>query len=153
MIQKRLIIKGSVQVVDDDIDYREKVKFIAIDMDIPGYVRNIQDGTVEILCECKDKKQLSKFKEKITIKEQGRLKPYVEKIDEYSTEGLHLGSFRVWYEDKDLEILKATTRWVNSMISFNESIKKMNVTFKKSNDEMKSINNNIVEEDIKKEER
>jgi len=136
MIQKRLILKGRVQIVDDDIDYREKIKDIARCMNIHGYVRNLRDGTVEIVCECKNKKQLSEFKEKITIEEDRHLKPYVEKIDEYSTEGIPLGFFRVDYDNMDLEILKATTRWVNSMISFNEEIKKMNVTLKKPNDEL-----------------
>ena len=122
MIQKRLILKGRVQDIEDDIDYREKIKDIARDMKILGEVRNIRNGTVEILCECKDEKQLSDFKKKITIKEQSHHKPCVEKIDEYPFEG-KLTVFTVEYNknNMELELLKATTRWVNAAKSLSET--------------------------------
>ena len=60
MIKKRLIVKGRVQ----DVDYRETVKDTARSMNILGEVRNLRNGSVEILCECKDVQQLSEFKEK-----------------------------------------------------------------------------------------
>jgi acylphosphatase len=56
MVRKRILIEGDVQ----DVAYRIFVKKVAKDLKIKGLVRNLPDGTVEVLCET-DEKVLKKF--------------------------------------------------------------------------------------------
>ncbi|MBM4250150.1 MAG: acylphosphatase, partial [Euryarchaeota archaeon] len=46
-VRKRLIISGNVQ----DVAYRAFVKFIARRLGLAGFARNLDDGTVEVVCE------------------------------------------------------------------------------------------------------
>lgn len=62
-INVKLIATGDVQKVG----YRDKVQKIALEMGIKGYVRNLEDQTVEIVCEG-DQKTIEKFKKAIAIK-------------------------------------------------------------------------------------
>ncbi|GAH00116.1 unnamed protein product, partial [marine sediment metagenome] len=77
IIQKRLIIKGErVQ----GVNYREKACVIARRMGIKGITKNLDDGTVEILCECKDEKHLTEFINKLKIKGKYENDPMIEKV-------------------------------------------------------------------------
>lgn len=61
-IKRRLIVKGNVQAVG----FRALIKQIARNMRIKGSVKNLDDATVEIYCECNEviydefKKKISK---------------------------------------------------------------------------------------------
>ncbi|GAH53725.1 unnamed protein product, partial [marine sediment metagenome] len=61
MVQKILIVTGRVQ----EGNYRLKVKKIARKMKVLGTVENLDDGTVEIFCECTDEQHFQEFKKKI----------------------------------------------------------------------------------------
>lgn len=143
MIQKRLIIIGRVQ----DVDYRETVKDIARDMSILGEVRNLKNGSVEISCECKDRKQLDEFEKKITVKEQSHHKPYVEKIDEYPEYLKLSGIFTIDYGDLQNQLLKKTIIGSKSMKSMDAKMGSMDTEMKSMNknlgNKLDSLNNNI----------
>ena len=81
-IKRRLIVHGNVQAVG----YRAFVKMIARNMKIKGSVKNLDDGTVEIYCECPDEKIYGQFKAMIFRKAQDLGDPLqmnVTAIDEY----------------------------------------------------------------------
>jgi acylphosphatase len=61
-----LIVSGNVQ----GVGYRTLVKQIANRMKVPGTVRNLPDGNVEIYCQCSDKKMLDRFIKQIERKAQ-----------------------------------------------------------------------------------
>lgn len=58
-----IIVKGDVQKVG----YRDEAQKIARSLDIKGYVENLRDGNVLIVCEG-EKKNMDEFLEKIRIK-------------------------------------------------------------------------------------
>ncbi|RLE42338.1 hypothetical protein DRJ19_04350 [Candidatus Woesearchaeota archaeon] len=58
----RIIVKGRVQRGG----YRDKVDRVAFDLNISGYVRNLEDGSVEIVCEG-EREVIEEFIEKIRI--------------------------------------------------------------------------------------
>jgi acylphosphatase/uncharacterized protein YukE len=62
-IKAEIIVKGKVQKTG----YRDHVQEIARNLNITGYVENLKDGSVKIVCET-DKTTLEKFIQSITIK-------------------------------------------------------------------------------------
>lgn len=60
MIKARMIVEGNVQ----GVGYRALVKQVARRMGIKGWVRNLEDGTVEIYCQA-DKTAIEAFRERI----------------------------------------------------------------------------------------
>lgn len=57
MLQAKLLVSGQVQ----GVSYRSFVSHIAGQMKINGKVKNLEDGDVEIVCECKTENGLEKF--------------------------------------------------------------------------------------------
>ncbi len=78
----RIIVKGDVQ----GVGYRASVKYIARKMGIKGFVRNLDDGTVEICCKS-SRKDIERFIKAIDRK--------AEKPDEFS---LNIESIEACYE-------------------------------------------------------
>lgn len=69
IIRLRIIVEGDVQ----GVGYRAFVKYAARNLKMRGFVKNLPDGTVEILCEG-EKEAVSKFKYNINQKtEKGGL--------------------------------------------------------------------------------
>jgi len=102
MIQKKLIVKGErVQ----GVNYREKACVIARRMGIKGITKNLDNGTVEILCECKDEKHLNEFINKLKIKGKYENDPVVEKVTITDDKVTHeLRYFNINYgNDEDLQ--------------------------------------------------
>ncbi|MCZ7391805.1 MAG: acylphosphatase [Candidatus Methanoperedens sp.] len=98
------LISGEVQ----GVGYREAVKRFAFELSIYGWVRNLEDGRVEITAEGENQ-SIEKFFEKINI---NRYPIFVEKVE--TKEEIYKGdlkSFKV-IRDKDLqkEILSALSR-------------------------------------------
>ena len=62
-IKRCMIVKGNVQAVG----FRALIKQVARNIRIKGSVKNLDDGTVEIYCEC-DEAIYKEFKKKINIK-------------------------------------------------------------------------------------
>jgi acylphosphatase/DNA-binding transcriptional MerR regulator len=98
------LISGEVQ----GVGYREEIKRIAFELNIYGWVRNLEDGRVEITAEGEDR-SFEEFLEKINIK---RYPIFVEVVE--AKEEIYKGdlkSFKV-VRDKDLqkEILSALSR-------------------------------------------
>jgi acylphosphatase/DNA-binding transcriptional MerR regulator len=98
------LISGEVQ----GVGYREEIKRIAFELNIYGWVRNLEDGRVEITAEGEDQ-SFEEFLEKINIK---RYPIFVEEVE--AKEEIYKGdlkSFKV-VRDKDLqkEILSALSR-------------------------------------------
>ncbi len=65
MIRAELKIRGTVQ----GVFFRARTKSIAESMGIKGYVENLYDGSVRVVCECADKSMLEQFISKLNIKE------------------------------------------------------------------------------------
>ena len=102
MIQKRLIVKGErVQ----GVNYREKACVIARRMGIKGITKNLDDGTVEILCKYKNERHLNEFINKLRIKGKYENDPIVEKVITTDDKVTHeLGYFNMDYgTDEDLQ--------------------------------------------------
>lgn len=64
MLQAKLLVSGRVQAVG----YRSFVSAIAKAMGITGYAKNLENGGVEILCECESESSLESFIGKISPK-------------------------------------------------------------------------------------
>ena len=63
-VQARLVISGNVQ----DVGYRTLIRKVANKLKVNGVARNLDDGDVEVYCQCLDKETLTKFCKAIEIK-------------------------------------------------------------------------------------
>jgi acylphosphatase len=111
------LIGGEVQ----GVGYREEVKRIAFELSIYGWVRNLEDGRVEITAEGENQ-SIGKFLEKINI---NKYPIFVEKVE--TKEEIYKGdlkSFKV-IRDKDLqkEILSALWRGTVDIHEMKEILK------------------------------
>ena len=77
----RLIVRGNVQAVG----YRAFVKMIARNMQIHGSARNLDDGSVEIYCECPEE-TYEKFKASIDRKASDPMDPIQMNVTEIEEE-------------------------------------------------------------------
>ncbi|MDI6917964.1 MAG: acylphosphatase [Thermoplasmatales archaeon] len=64
MIKARIIVSGRVQKAG----YKDTVDEIAYYLGLKGYVKNLDDGTVEVVCEG-EKENIEQFVEKIKVRE------------------------------------------------------------------------------------
>ncbi|MCD6383650.1 MAG: acylphosphatase [Thermoplasmata archaeon] len=112
-VKRRLVVHGNVQ----DVGYRTYVKVIARRMRVRGSVRNQEDGTVEIYCECPEGiyKKFLKAIDKKSPDPEDPLQINVEKIEEYGEEWEGFDShrirypFEVEYDGMDLSPLEKET--------------------------------------------
>jgi len=101
VVKTKLLVKGHIQ----DVGYRVRVKLIARRMGVLGVIRNLPNGQAEILCECKNEKQLDDFINKIWIKaeENDYYSPnvaHIEKIiDDREAKETAFGLFDIDYGD------------------------------------------------------
>lgn len=83
MIRARLVVKGDVQ----GVGLRAYIKRVARVNKIKGVVRNLEDDTVEIYCECKNMDMLNTFRSLIEKKKRKNkddiFSPNVEEIEVY----------------------------------------------------------------------
>jgi len=117
MVKARLVISGDVQ----GVGLRAFIKRIARMYGIKGVVRNLDDGTVEVYCECKDDETLKKFCEIISSRkrkdEKDIFSPHVENIEAYKEPEENykagkvpekFGLFDIEYRDYEKESLTRT---------------------------------------------
>ena len=64
MIRARIVVEGDVQKVG----YRDFVQKVARKLGVKGYVENLRDGNVQIICEAEEA-VLNGFVEGINVKE------------------------------------------------------------------------------------
>lgn len=64
MFNAKFIVEGTVQ----GVSYRSFVRRIALTLPITGYVKNLDDGTVEVFCEAQEEKTIQIFKQGINKK-------------------------------------------------------------------------------------
>ena len=64
MVRAKIIVSGRVQKAG----YKDTVDEIAYNLGLKGYVKNLEDGTVEVVCEG-EKKDIGGFVEKIKVRE------------------------------------------------------------------------------------
>jgi len=64
LIRARIVVEGRVQKVG----YRDVVQSVARKLGVKGYVENLKDGNVQIVCEAEEK-VLEKFVKEIDVKE------------------------------------------------------------------------------------
>ncbi len=83
MFHARFVVFGSIQ----GVGYRSYVKRIAIMENMHGYVRNMLDGTVEVVVETDEKEKLASFKNKLNKRSLGSFDSItVERITEEISE-------------------------------------------------------------------
>ena len=95
MIQKKLIIKGYVQ----GVGYRAYVCSTSRWLKIKGTVKNLNNGNVEIICECNNDNHFEKFKKEIELKGTDIFSANVEIVEIEDVSNLKLGYFNVDYDD------------------------------------------------------
>ncbi|MBU0586000.1 acylphosphatase [Candidatus Micrarchaeota archaeon] len=82
MLYCRMIASGRVQ----GVNFRAFVRSVATQMGVRGVVRNLEDGNVEVECECENKEKLEEFINGIS-KRDGFIKvDDVEILEEKETE-------------------------------------------------------------------
>ncbi|RLG18294.1 acylphosphatase [Candidatus Micrarchaeota archaeon] len=74
MIRAKLIAKGRVQ----GVNYRAFVCSQADSLDVKGTVKNLPDGSVEIIAEAPDEKTLEEFKQR--VKHRSKWGPQVDEL-------------------------------------------------------------------------
>ena len=130
-IKQRIVIKGNVQAVG----YRALIKQIARNKGIKGSVKNLDDGTVEIYCEC-DQDIYKEFKKKINLKAsdpEDSLQINVIDFEEYDehSEGFDnqqiIYPFDVIYDDREIrplekELLERSEMAILAMTSMNRNM-------------------------------
>ena len=130
-VKRCIIVKGNVQAVG----FRALIKQFARNMRIKGSVKNLDDGTVEIYCEC-DEVIYDEFKKKIMKKAQDPEDPLqidVTEIEEYkddwkSFDGSRITyPFDIIYEDTGIrplekDLLERSEMAILAMTSMNKSI-------------------------------
>lgn len=92
MIRAKMLIYGVVQ----GVGYRAFVSSVAHDLKINGKVKNLLDGSVEVVCECPDQATISKFI-KLIFRKDGFID--VEKIDIVEKNEIHKPMFTWFYID------------------------------------------------------
>jgi len=131
--KRRIIVKGNVQAVG----YRALIKQIARNNGIKGSIKNLDDGTVEIYCEC-DSEIYKEFKKKINLKAtdtEDQLQINVMSIEEFNedSEGFDqqkiIYPFDVLYDDKEIrplekELLERSEMAILAMTSMNSNLSK-----------------------------
>ncbi len=79
-VKARLVVKGEVQ----GVGYRWFVRRAAQLLGVSGWVRNVPDGTVEVVCEARDKKQFEDFVEQIRRRDE-----WGPRVDDIVIENFH----------------------------------------------------------------
>ncbi|MCG2827126.1 MAG: acylphosphatase [Thermoplasmatales archaeon] len=97
-VKARIVVDGRVQKAG----YKDTVDEIAYHLNLKGYVKNLDDGTVEIVCEGK-KKDIEELVEKIRVREYPI---FVESVKvEYSEP---MGEFKQFDIIREKDITEAT---------------------------------------------
>lgn len=95
-VHYKLTVKGRVQ----GVGYRALAKSIAKELGVAGFVKNLDDGSVEIQCDC-DEKTLEKFLNALEQKSESFIGPHVEKIHVQKLSGAKKGfkGFEIVFSD------------------------------------------------------
>ncbi len=93
MLRASLVVYGRVQ----GVGYRAFVSMAARGLGINGKVRNLGDGSVEVICECPDVKAFGKFRQLLMRKEGGIS---VERIEVKEREFRDVPEYTWFYVDK-----------------------------------------------------
>ena len=151
--KRRIIVKGNVQAVG----YRALIKQIARNKGIKGSVKNLDDGTVEIYCEC-DQDIYKEFKKKINLKASDPEDPLqidVTDFEEYNenSEGFDAtklkSPFEIFYDGLEMtkfekESLERSEMAILAMTSMNSNLsKKVDNTNQNIKDMDQHMNNNF----------
>jgi acylphosphatase len=89
MLRCRLHAFGRVQ----GVSYRFFVMQCARKFSISGYVRNLEDESVEIVAEAKDAAAMEAFKAAITLKAEGEMGPSVSELRVEVEENIEKASY------------------------------------------------------------
>lgn len=87
------MVYGKVQAVG----YRAFASMVARDLGINGKVKNLEDGSVEVVCECPSAKAFEKFKQ-LLMRKEGEI--FVEKIEIKERKFIDEPVFTWFYVDK-----------------------------------------------------
>jgi len=141
MLQKKLIIKGHLQ----GVGYRAFVCATARWMKVKGTVKNLGDGSVEIICGCRDAVHLEEFKKELGVKGNDRYSANVEAIEIEDIPHRKLGYFDIDYgaDVSNRDIATKIDVGSNIMRSMNVEMRSMNTEMRSMNTEMKSMNTNM----------
>ena len=82
-IRKQLVVRGYVQ----GVGYRAYIMMVARRLNLRGKVRNLKDGSVEIIVNVPNERILEEFKKRINVKAETPFDPIIEKIEVKDYEG------------------------------------------------------------------
>jgi acylphosphatase len=128
----KLTVKGRVQKVG----YRSLVDEIAFALGVSGYVKNLENKTVEIVAEHEDEKILEQFTQLIKINE------FPIRVNEIITEKItpkKYSDFEVFEASLEIENRESLEAGAVYMRKLSSSMNKMNDEQKKMTDEQKKM--------------
>lgn len=139
-IKAELIVKGKVQ----KRGYRDHVQEVARDLDVKGYVENMKDGSVKIICEAEEA-TLKKFIQAISLKTDIII---VEKVEilrtqpatgEYKFFEIKHGPLEEEMGERLAAAFTIATASRQDIKSMHSDLKKMNVGLKDVHNELKDM--------------
>jgi len=101
LVRARIVVEGDIQKVG----YRDLVQTIATGLGVKGFVENLKDGTVQIVCETQEE-ALKKFIKKIKVK-QDFVEVKKARIVETSTATAEFEYFGIKYGPLEYELGEA----------------------------------------------
>jgi acylphosphatase len=153
MAKWRLVISGRVQ----GAGYRALVKSIAKSLGVKGTVKNLDDGTVEVLCEA-DQATFDRFKKAVNVKgdPNNTFAPLVKNVGvfkegtngygkkrlakDFKTFSVDYGTSRM--RDAEKESLERSEIAIHVLLGLRSDMASMNNGMNKMNNSMTSMNNN-----------
>ncbi len=139
MIRAELIAKGDVQRVG----YRDFVQKVAINIGIKGYVENLKDGTVKIVCEA-EKEKIEEFMKMIKV-EVGLIKVTSIELIKTSPATGEFKYFEIKYGPLEEELSERMVAAINYAAAMWSDIKEMKGDIKEMKSDIKEMKSDIKE--------
>ncbi len=133
MIRAELIAKGDVQRVG----YRDFVQKVAINIGIKGYVENLKDGTVKIVCEA-EKEKIEEFMKMIKV-EVGLIKVTSIELIKTSPATGEFKYFEIKYGPLEEELSERMVAAINYAAAMWSDIKEMKGDIKEMKSDIKEV--------------
>ena len=139
MIKARIIVEGDVQKVG----YRDFVQKVARKLGVKGYVENLRNGSVQIICEA-DEPVLKAFVEAIKVEEEFIRVEKVQVVEMFETSG-EFEFFEIKYGKPEEELGERVGTAVEYARAMNRSIKGMHDDVKGVRVDIKGMHDDVKE--------
>lgn len=139
MISAKIIVEGEVQKVG----YRDFVVKVARRLGVRGYVENVEDGSVQILCEA-DNSVLKDFVEQVNVKEEFIVVEKVRVVEKCETAG-EFQFFKIKYGGLEDELGERLGTAVEFARATNQTMKAMHEDVKGTRADIKAMHVDLKE--------